>query len=90
MLGDASDALNIFCLAESSFITFYLSSFYVGATLEIFSFSFACQTGSLSLSLLSKQDCWFVVPVGMQTIPDETGKVTGFLLGGTDVLVAYN
>lgn len=88
MLGDASDALNIFCLAESSFITFYLSSFYVGATLEIF--SFACQSGSLSLSLLSKQDCWFVMPVGMQTIPDETGKVTGFLLGGIDVLVAYN
>lgn len=32
----------------------------------------------------------FVVPAGMPTVPDEMGEVTGFLLGGTDVLVAYN
>lgn len=48
-------------------------------------------SGWLPQSVLAQQaGCWFVVPVGMQTIPDETGKVAGFLLGGIDVLVAYN
>lgn len=41
-------------------------------------------------ALVQQAGCQLVVPVGMQTIPDETGKVTGFLQGGIDRLVAYN
>jgi len=83
--------LNIFCLAASYFITFYVSSFYVRAILGQKSFLFDLHVRlAPAVCPGSAAGCWFVVPVGMQTVPGETGEVTGFLLGGIDVLVAYN